>query len=170
MDKVISREQVLTLLSDISEGLTLGQNSIENQNKMVTVMEYISQLILDKDVEEALEFFNLDECDAAILYETEGHPTEAHYKIIMKHHNVLKQALELGQQYKADAHIERGLREEAQSKLTAIKEYIKIALRDVLDAKEYALKTKNETKYKELQARHLALGEVNQVLRGDEVK
>ena len=55
-----------------------------------------------------------------------------------------------------------------QSKLNAIEEVVKVALRDVLDAKEYALKTKNETKYKELQARHLALGEVNQILKGDE--
>lgn len=53
------------------------------------------------------------------------------------------------------------------SKLKELDDYMKEALREVIEAKAYALKTGNNVQYNKLNTKHITLGEVNQILRGE---
>ena len=46
---------------------------------------------LDNELEEALDFFRMDEGDAAISYEMEGYPIEEQYRKITKQWNIIKE-------------------------------------------------------------------------------
>ena len=110
---MISRERkkILTLLSDISEALTLGQNSIENHNKIVEIMELINQEPkLDSNVEEAIEYIH------------QSHHATHHNQVLtneefMDCKNTIKQHIYAHIGYKAIAH-------KLQSKLNAIEEVV----------------------------------------------
>ena len=56
-------------------------------------------------------------------------------------------------------------RDKLQDKLNNTSEYIKNKLKEIIERKQYAIKTGNDEKYMKLLVEQLTLGEVNQILK-----